>query len=190
MVSLRFLIRMLRMANDPGKTHSEHRVNSHAGIELPVGPGPSRVQETADWQALPQQSAPLPGGWRRPRAVAERHRRRCKKAGAIVRVGFALHRGFDVGYHLVVAPVTPRGLCDRACVFAPNSRYRAHITPARRSRRRKADSNQPGPERRQAMTWAQRLKRVLSIDIESCSQDDSAILRDRESGHSETVFDH
>ena len=58
---------------------------------------------------------PLPGGWRGLQAVAERPRRRRRKAGAIVRVGFALHRGFVVGCHLVVAPVTPRGLCYRAC---------------------------------------------------------------------------
>ena len=58
---------------------------------------------------------PLPGGWRGLQAVAERPRRRRRKAGAIVRVGFALHRGFVVGYHLAVAPVTPRGLCYRAC---------------------------------------------------------------------------
>jgi hypothetical protein len=53
-------------------------------------------------------------------------------------------------------------------VFAPNSRYRAHITPAGRGRRRKAHSKQPEPKRRQAMTWAQRLKRVFRIDIDTC----------------------
>jgi hypothetical protein len=51
-------------------------------------------------------------------------------------------------------------------LFAPNSRYRARITPAGRGRRRPADSNQPEPKRRQAMTWAQRLKRVFRIDID------------------------
>jgi hypothetical protein len=35
-----------------------------------------------------------------------------------------------------------------------------------RGRRRPADSNQPEPKRRQAMTWAQRLKRVFRIDID------------------------
>jgi len=53
-------------------------------------------------------------------------------------------------------------------VFAPNSRYRAHITPAGRGRRRQADSKQPGPARRQAKNRAQRLKRVFRIDIETC----------------------
>ena len=49
-------------------------------------------------------------------------------------------------------------------VFAPNSRYRARITPAGRGCRRQAVSRQPEP--RQAMTWAQRLKRVFRIDID------------------------
>jgi len=63
----------------------------------------------------------------------------------------------------------PRGNLTRFHgLFAPNSRYRARITPAGRGRRRRADSNQPEPERRQAMTWAQRLKRVFRIDIETC----------------------
>jgi len=58
-------------------------------------------------------------------------------------------------------------------VFAPNSRYRAQVTPAKRGRgsqrRAKGDLNEPTPvERRAAMTWAQRLKRVFNIDIETC----------------------
>ena len=53
-------------------------------------------------------------------------------------------------------------------VFAPNSRYRAQITPAGRGRQRKANPDRPAPEKRQAMTWAQRLKRVFWIDIATC----------------------
>ena len=60
-------------------------------------------------------------------------------------------------------------------VFAPNSRYRAHVTPAGRGRRRPADSKQPEPERRQAMSWAQRLKRVFRIDIETCEHCGGAV---------------
>ena len=60
-------------------------------------------------------------------------------------------------------------------LFAPNSRYRAHITPAGHGRRRPADSNQPEPKRRQAMTWAQRLKRVFRIDIEVCEHCGGAV---------------
>jgi len=59
-------------------------------------------------------------------------------------------------------------------VFAPNSKYRARVTPAKRGKggrdARAADPEQPTPaERRAAMTWAQRLKRVFGIDIETCS---------------------
>ena len=59
-------------------------------------------------------------------------------------------------------------------VFAPNSKYRARVTPAKRGRggqqARPADPEEPtAAERRAAMTWAQRLKRVFGIDIESCA---------------------
>jgi hypothetical protein len=58
-------------------------------------------------------------------------------------------------------------------VFAPNSKHRALVTPAKRGRGNKANaSNAEEPpsaaERRVAMTWAQRLKRVFNIDIEVC----------------------
>jgi hypothetical protein len=57
-------------------------------------------------------------------------------------------------------------------VFAPNSQHRAWVTPARRGRGNKAKAF--GPEAAQpvasrgAMSWAQRLKRVFDIDIETC----------------------
>ena len=60
-------------------------------------------------------------------------------------------------------------------VFAPNSTYRAFVTPAKRGK-----GNKPTPrgehqahtrtERRASMTWAQRLKRVFNIDIETCQE--------------------
>ena len=58
-------------------------------------------------------------------------------------------------------------------VFAPNSRYRGRVTKAKRGRggRRGAtgDPEVPtAPERRTSMSWAQRLKRVFNIDIETC----------------------
>jgi len=58
-------------------------------------------------------------------------------------------------------------------VFAPNSRYRARVTPGKRgkggSHTTMADPEERTPaERRAAMTWAQRLKRVFGIDIETC----------------------
>ncbi len=60
-------------------------------------------------------------------------------------------------------------------VFAPNSKYRALVTPAKRGKVKKvtvpdeAQDRTPA-ERRAAMTWAQRLKRVFDIDIETCSE--------------------
>src|SRR3989304_1499652 len=56
-------------------------------------------------------------------------------------------------------------------VFAPNSTHRAWVTPAKRGKGSKAklsDEQDPRP-RHIAMTWAQRLKRVFNIDIETCS---------------------
>lgn len=58
-------------------------------------------------------------------------------------------------------------------VFAPNSHYRALVTPGKRGRRQQgkaSDEPQTPTERRAAMTWAQRLKRVFHIDIETCLQ--------------------
>ena len=57
-------------------------------------------------------------------------------------------------------------------VFAPNSRHRALVTPAKRGRgnqARVADEPPTPAERHISMTWAQRLKRVFNIDIETCS---------------------
>ena len=57
-------------------------------------------------------------------------------------------------------------------VFAPNSHHRAWVTPARRGRGNKATvaaSEATPVARHAAMSWAQRLKRVFNIDIETCS---------------------
>ena len=60
-------------------------------------------------------------------------------------------------------------------VFAPNAALRAQLTPSGRGKQPATDaapvevSASDGPrspeEKRRAMTWAQRLKRVLSIDV-------------------------
>jgi hypothetical protein len=55
----------------------------------------------------------------------------------------------------------------------PNSKPRAPVTPAQRGKGNKAKAPdapqaQTAAERRAAMTWAQRLKRVFAIDIETC----------------------
>lgn len=56
-------------------------------------------------------------------------------------------------------------------VFAPNSKYRIEVTPAHRGKGNKGSQSQEErtpEERHQAMTWAQRLKRVFNIDISHC----------------------
>ncbi|MBX3701372.1 MAG: transposase [Dokdonella sp.] len=63
-------------------------------------------------------------------------------------------------------------------VFAPNAALRAQLTPSGRGKRPATDAapvevsanEEPrGPEeQRRAMTWAQRLKRVFSIDVTPC----------------------
>jgi hypothetical protein len=59
-------------------------------------------------------------------------------------------------------------------VFAPNSRDRASVTPAKRGKGAKPfgleEEQEMSPtQRRAAMTWSQRLKRVFGIDIETCA---------------------
>lgn len=61
-------------------------------------------------------------------------------------------------------------------VFAPNAALRAQLTPSGRGKRRAADAepaaastdHRTPDERRRAMTWAQRLKRVFNIDVNTC----------------------
>ena len=60
-------------------------------------------------------------------------------------------------------------------VFAPNSKHRAVVTPARRGKGNKSRMPDEAPdqtpaERRASMTWAQRLKHVFNIDIETCRE--------------------
>ena len=59
-------------------------------------------------------------------------------------------------------------------VFAPNSKYRALITPAGRGKGSKKTGKDKDDrsfaERHMAMSWAQRLKRVFHIDIETCEK--------------------
>jgi len=60
-------------------------------------------------------------------------------------------------------------------VLAPNSKYRARVTPAKRGQGRKIKPpdetpDQTAAEHRASMTWAMRLKRVFHIDIETCRE--------------------
>ena len=57
-------------------------------------------------------------------------------------------------------------------VFAPNSKHRAWVTPAKRGKGRQKvadeqDEKTPA-QRNMSMIWAQRLKRVFNIDVETC----------------------
>ncbi len=65
-------------------------------------------------------------------------------------------------------------------VFAPNNKYRARVTPAKRGKGKKTrvandKPDQTPVERHVAMTWAQRLKRVFDIDIETCGECGGAV---------------
>ena len=65
-------------------------------------------------------------------------------------------------------------------VFAPNSKHRVQVTPAKRGKANKTKApdepqDQTPAERRAAMTWAQRLKRVFNIDIETCRECGGAV---------------
>jgi hypothetical protein len=55
-------------------------------------------------------------------------------------------------------------------VLAPNHRWRAEVTPAGRGRgtRVAAQPEKSAIERHVAMRWAQRLKRVFGVDVETC----------------------
>ena len=60
-------------------------------------------------------------------------------------------------------------------VFAPHSKLRAAITPAKRGKgahKKNAEEgvDKPATPRHVAMTWAQRLKRVFGVDIEACAR--------------------
>jgi hypothetical protein len=65
-------------------------------------------------------------------------------------------------------------------VFAPNSKYRIQVTPSKRGKGSKRNADEEGQcqspaERRASMSWAQRLKRVFNIDIETCSKCGGAV---------------
>ena len=63
-------------------------------------------------------------------------------------------------------------------VLAPNHRLRGDVTPARRGKELKTGANtepKTPAECHAAMTWAQRLKRVFNIDIETCGHCGGAV---------------
>jgi Putative transposase len=60
-------------------------------------------------------------------------------------------------------------------VFAANHRLRAQIVPGKRGRGGSGEGQGSAVPQRHAMTWAQRLKRVFGIEIESCDQCGGAV---------------
>ncbi|EME0887471.1 transposase, partial [Pseudomonas aeruginosa] len=70
-------------------------------------------------------------------------------------------------------------------VFAPNAALRAQLTPSGRGRRHDAavepadasanDEPRSPEQKRRSMSWAQRLKRVFSIDITACAHCGGAV---------------
>ena len=60
----------------------------------------------------------------------------------------------------------------------PNSRHRVTITPSLRNKAKKAlptGQEKTRAQKHQSMTWAQRLKRVFGIEIETCEQCGGAV---------------
>jgi len=59
-------------------------------------------------------------------------------------------------------------------VFAPNNKWRAQVTPVKRGKTKKLPEEKCSEkllaEYHIAMTWAQRLKRVFNINIETCNE--------------------
>ncbi len=53
-------------------------------------------------------------------------------------------------------------------VFAPHNRWRSQITPAGRGSGATVAATRTPAERHRAMSWAQRLKRVFKLDLQSC----------------------
>lgn len=60
-------------------------------------------------------------------------------------------------------------------VFAPNSHLRAQVTPGRRARCTGEETDRTAATGHAAMSWAQRLKRVFQIDIETCDHCGGAV---------------
>ncbi len=86
-------------------------------------------------------------------------------------------RGISASLHVIakLAALVPKprvNLTRFHGVFARNSKHRVWVTPARRGKgspKLAADQDEKTPAQRHvAMSWAQRLKRVFNIDVETC----------------------
>ena len=88
-----------------------------------------------------------------------------------------LWHGCEQLYRMAALAPEPRVNLTRCHdVFALNSKHRIQVTPGKRGKGREqakvAANNwlEKTQERHRAMTWMQRLKRVFSIDIETCER--------------------
>ena len=101
--------------------------------------------------------------------------RRCRRSGC------RSHRAAVSDFLARLAALVPKprvNLTRFHGVFAPNSKHRALVTKAERGKVNKARESDEPPmpaERRAAVTWAKRLKRVFNIDIETCSECGGAV---------------
>ncbi len=86
-------------------------------------------------------------------------------------------RGISASLHVIakLAALVPKprvNLTRFHGVFAPNSLHRVWVTPARRGKGSPnlaaAQDEKTPAQRHVAMNWAQRLKRVFNIDVETC----------------------
>jgi len=55
-------------------------------------------------------------------------------------------------------------------VFAPNFKYRKLVVPKPKNKESSDDKTLTTSQQASRMTWAQRLKRVFNIDIETCPE--------------------
>jgi len=53
-------------------------------------------------------------------------------------------------------------------LFAPHAKERSLVAPAGRRKRASTEADRTFEQRRAAMSWAQRLARVFSIDVTNC----------------------
>jgi hypothetical protein len=81
----------------------------------------------------------------------------------------------------ITLPLVPKPRVNLTCfhgVFAPNSQHRVTITPALRNKTKQTlqtGQEKTRAQKHQSMTWAQRLKLVFGIEIETCEQCGGAV---------------
>lgn len=87
-------------------------------------------------------------------------------------------RGISASLHVIarLAALVPKPRVNQTRfhgVFAPNAKLCVQVTLRKRTKPKEAEDSEPVKtlqQRRVAMTWAQRLKRVFNIDITVCTQ--------------------